>query len=785
MTATRQTPPSTSTATSTSTSTSTPTQTSTQNQEPVDTFDAATDPGWPAEVGLIAMSVAAAVGMGRLFADASFLPVVLLAVLTSHGLALLCRRRGVGPLAGLGVSAVGLVLFVTWVIEPHVSLLPSMATWDAASLDLREAWGRFSEVVAPAKVTRGFLLGAVLGSWISSFVADLFAFRARTRVEAVVPSFTVFLFGALLGSDRHRLGAALLYLASVLTFVVLAEISAAPRARPWLSGRRRSGESALLRTGLAMAGMAVLIAVVVAPHLPGAYAKGLLGVADGNGRKTGTRVALSPLVDIRGRLVGQSGVELFTVRTETPTYWRITSLDRFDGTIWSSLSNYRPAGNRLPSTGTDATRGGTEASVQEFEISGLSSIWLPAAYRPEVLRPSGKVRFDPDSGSLATDKATSDGLRYTVESSLPRLTAEDLTSVGAAIPPDIESRYLDLPRNLSRRVRQLARDVVGAETSPYKKAKALQDYFRTNFTYNLLVAPGHDAGAMDQFITSKQGYCEQFAGTYAAMARSVGLPARVAVGFTSGTKEGDGRWHVTGKEAHAWPEVYLGGYGWVAFEPTPTRGLPGAESYTQVTPPAAADTTATTLPPSQVPAPEEPTPEPDAGPPTAPLSVEEPQAGPFTAVLGVLLGLLLLYVVAVPLAKRRSRERRRANASSSADRVLVAWAEATEDMAAAGMAARPEETASEFAHRTCRTAGPAGPALVRLADDATAAAWSAGGVAPEVAARADAEAADVASELTAQATRRERLRRVLDPRPLLTALRRPPAGTPGDLHRAA
>jgi len=755
-------------------------------KDQADTFDATSvDPGWPAEAGLVAMSLAAAVGMGRLFADASFLPVVLLAVVLSHGVPLLCRRTGVGPLGTLAVSAVGLVLFVTWVIEPHVSLVPSLATWQAASVDLREAWGRFSEVVAPARVTRGFLLGAVLGSWVSSFVADLFAFRARTRLEAVVPSFTVFLFGALLGSDRHRLAAALLYLGAVLAFVVLAEISAAPRARPWLSGGRRPGERALLRSGVGMGALALVLAVVVGPQLPGAGAQGVLGVADGNGRKSGTRVTLSPLVDIRGRLVGQSTVELFTVATETPTYWRITSLDRFDGTIWSSLSNYRPAGTRLPSVGADASRGGTTKSTQEFEISGLSSIWLPAAYRPERLSPSGKVRFDPDSGSLATDKATSDGLRYTVESSLPRLTAEELTSVGTGVPPDIAARYLEIPANLSRQVRREAQRIAGNEISPYRRAKALQDWFRDNFTYNLQVPAGHDASAMDDFLESRQGYCEQFAGTYAAMARSLGLPARVAVGFTAGTKEADGRWHVTGKEAHAWPEVYLNGYGWVAFEPTPGRGLPGAENYTQVPPAQAADAPATTVPDTAVP-PEEVEPAPEPATPATPLPAERSVTGARTAVVGALVALIVFYLAGVPLAKRRRQRARRARAATPADRVLVAWAEATEDMAAAGMAVRTEETAAEFAHRVCRAAGPAGPALVRLADDSSAAAWSAGGVAPEVAGRSEVEAANVATALAAQASRVERIRRALDPRPLLAgARRRRPARAAGDVRRAA
>ena len=744
--------------------------------------DNALTPGWPAEVGLIAMSVAAAVGMGRLFADASFLPVVLLAVFTSHGLSMACRRNGIGPLAATAASAAGLALFVTWVIEPHVSLVPSMAVWDAAARDLQEAWGRFSEVVAPATVTRGFLLGAVLGSWISSFVADLFAFRARTRLEAVVPSFTVFLFGALLGADGHRLGAALLFLAAVLTFVVLAEVSATPRPRPWLSGRRASGERALVRSGLGMAGVALILAALVGPQLPGAYAKGILGVGDNGGRKSGTRVTLSPLVDIRGRLVSQSSVELFTVRTDTPAYWRITSLDRFDGNIWSSLSNYRPAGTRLPALGPDASRGESAKSTQEFEISGLSSIWLPAAYRAERLNASGKVRFDPDSGSLATDKETSDGMKYTVESALPRLTAGDLATVGSEVPPDIAARYLELPPSVSRQVQREARRVAGNEQSPYKKAKALQAYFRTNFTYNDQVSPGHDTDAMDQFLSSKQGYCEQFAGTYAAMARSLGLPARVAVGFTAGTKDADGRWHVTGKEAHAWPEVYLSGYGWVAFEPTPGRGQPGAEDYTEVAPAQAADNTTVVSTP-QVAAPiEQAEPEPEVSSAAAPIQEERTAGGGRLMVAGVLLALIALYVAGLPLAKRRRRRRRREAATTPAQRVLVAWEEATEDMAAAGLAPRPDETAVEYAHRVRKAAGPAGAPLTRLADDTTAAAWSAGGVAPEVAVRADGEAAGVATELRAQATRRERVKRALDPR-LLLAKR--PSSPQAEVDRAA
>jgi hypothetical protein len=111
-------------------------------------------------------------------------------------------------------------------------------------------------------------------------VADVFAFRARTRLEAIVPSFTVFLFGALLGPAQHRLAAAAVYLAAVLVFVVLAEVAALPRARPWVAGLRRPGEAALLRSGLAMAGAALVLGVVVGPLLPGAYGSGIMGWRD-------------------------------------------------------------------------------------------------------------------------------------------------------------------------------------------------------------------------------------------------------------------------------------------------------------------------------------------------------------------------------------------------------------------------------------------------------------------------------------------------------------------------
>ena len=111
---------------------------------------------------------------------------------------------------------------------------------------------------------------------------------------------------------------------------------------------------------------------------------------------------------------------------------------------------------------------------------------------------------------------------------------------------------------------------------------ALQNWFRTEFAYDLSVQAGNSDDAVRQFLRIRRGYCEQFSATFAAMARSLGIPARVAIGFTPGELRDDGLYHVYDRHAHAWPEVWFDGFGWVSFEPTPGRGEPGAESHTGV-----------------------------------------------------------------------------------------------------------------------------------------------------------------------------------------------------------
>ena len=296
--------------------------------------------------------------------------------------------------------------------------------------------------------------------------------------------------------------------------------------------------------------------------------------------RSGSAGRISPLVDIQGRIANQSDTVLFTVQAATPSYWRLTALDEFDGRIWSSARTYRDASGELSGGLED---GHSTTLEQQYTILGLSSIWYPAAFAPTEISIGGEVRYDPETSSIVTKSGeTAEGEQYTVVSQIPNLTPNVLQAANGPAPADISTHYTALPANFPADLRQLATDITANGSTVYEKSLLLQNWFRRNFTYDLDVQRGHGINAIESFLAQRKGYCEQFAGTFAAFARSLGLPARVAVGFTQGTQGPDGLFQVEGKHAHAWPEVYFSGIGWVPFEPTPTRGAPGDEVFTGV-----------------------------------------------------------------------------------------------------------------------------------------------------------------------------------------------------------
>jgi transglutaminase-like putative cysteine protease len=764
-----------------------------------------------AEAALLGVSVAVVFGFSRLFADWGYLVPMLSTAVYAHLVALVLRRRGWSVGAAGAASLLGWIVLATWTWFPSTTfvLLPTLATWGAAGDALSASWTAFQEIAAPVPSHTGFVLAGAFAVFVAAFLADWAAFRLWSPIEAVVPALTLFVFCSVLGSEQHRMGSALLFAISVLVFVLAQRVARLEGTAGWLTSDVERGSGWLLRTGAALSVLAVLGGAFVGPRLPGADDDALIGWRVDGG--SGSRVVVSPLVEIRDRLVNQSNLEAFTVESEHAAYWRLTALDIFDGAIWRSGGRYGEATGRLPASEPEAVQ--IDTVEQTFEMGRLAAPWLPAAFQPVAVdSPDVGVRYQAESSTLIVDgrQQTSDDVRYRVLSSIPRPLPESFGRSTLGPPAEME-RYLELPTDFSTFAADTAvRAVARAEADdPFATALALQDFFlgrgpfaddEFEFVYDLEgVGAGHSGSAIDDFLTSGRGYCEQFAGTYAAMARSVGLPARVAVGFTMGEPDpaDPDRYIVRGRHAHAWPEVWLGAdVGWIAFEPTPGRGAPGM-AYAEIAPAQVSDdedpstsTTATTTAPATDPpgsgAADDVSAEDLAGLLSQGDAGGSPPAGDqrswiervtSAAVVRVgppaLAGLGLVYLAIVPVLRFASRRRRRRRADDPGARVQVAWLESIEDLELVGVVRRPHETHDELAVRAGERLPSDARRLRMLAVDTDAATFSPEHLDDSVAERSEETAARVGTMVRARVPRRRLVLRQLDLRPLVRS-KRPP-----------
>ncbi|MEX0847798.1 MAG: DUF3488 and transglutaminase-like domain-containing protein, partial [Ilumatobacteraceae bacterium] len=529
-----------------------------------------------ASLAVTLLTAMTAVSMCRVFADWQFLPTLLVMTIGLHATSVLLRvMRVPGIVALLVVGLVFVELMAVLFYRDTLRLgIPSSDTLQFMRVDLRLVWSQFPTAVAPVPSEGSFLVAAAYGIGIVAMCSDAFAFRAYGRAEAVVPSGVLFIFTAALGTDRNRIAVAAAWFATALAVVAVLRALHGGGTESWLGRRRRAVGAALPATAMCAA-VAALGAALIGPILPGAGSEPLLETQQSQSDVT---QVLSPLVDIRSRLVNRGNTEMFTVSSAAGRYWRIAGLTEFDGQQW-----------RLPdevlgdtSGQLNPVRDDAQIVQQQITISRFGGKLVPAAFTPLTVSQDGLGWLE-DTDTILVD---GDGLRQgqviNIASDVAVPSVALLRSSTVTAPPS--SGLLTLPEGLPDEIRALAAQVTAEADTPYDRARAIQDWFRNNFTYDLTVQNGHSDDAITSFLRIRRGYCEQFAGTFAVMARAVGLPTRVAVGFTQGELRSDGRYHVLGRHAHAWSEVWFDDAGWVAFEPTPGRGAPGNEEVTGAAP---------------------------------------------------------------------------------------------------------------------------------------------------------------------------------------------------------
>jgi transglutaminase-like putative cysteine protease len=247
-------------------------------------------------------------------------------------------------------------------------------------------------------------------------------------------------------------------------------------------------------------------------------------------------------------------------------YWRSITYDTYNGRGWQT-SETEQIKYKAGQTATPAQATTRYVLRQQIQVANNQGSLLHAAgdivtadhdYRIDWRRPG-----DPFAAIIDTSN-------YQVDSLVPAVDKDELRAAGSDYPDSIQQHFLQLPGSVPERVLTLAQDLTAGAPTPYDQAKAIESHLRT-FPYNLdLPYPPANRDMVDYFLFDlQQGYCDYYATSMVVLARAAGLPARMAIGYASGTYDSDlAQYVVTEAEAHSWVEIYFPEYGWIEFEPT-------------------------------------------------------------------------------------------------------------------------------------------------------------------------------------------------------------------------
>lgn len=733
-------------------------------------------------VAIVAATMVAGLLAARIFAGTQ-LPVLLAgATLGAVALTVLLRLvRAPALLALLG----GLAGLAACLVGATAALRdPTKGVGDALFDAVRNSGARILTSAIPVPAEPDTVLLPIAACWLAAAVATVLlgplragpGVRRRPGLAAVPP--TVLLVGALILVGPNG---AVSYPA-VAGFAVALAVLLAAAARPWQVRAEPDAVAAgvpgggRLTVARRLASAIVVVAVLAAAALFG----GPVVASAIHRQPVDPRSYVVPPKQQLDQLnpLGMLGAwaldphqNLLTVSTDKPARIQWATLSGFDGITWQPDRTYRSAGAVLPPpTGNDDP---TTTVRQQVTVDALGGSWLPVVAAPREVH-GVRVGYDATAGAVLAPDGLKPGLTYQTVSAVPRQDPDLLAA--ASVPQGISQRYLTVPPGAPAELVTLAQRTAGS-AGPYRKALLLEQLLRTKYEYWSKAPSGNGYVTLKHFLLTKKsagggrGTSEQFASAFAVMGRVVGLPTRVVVGFHAGKQIGAHRYQVTSGDAFAWPEVYLAGHGWVAFDPTPVAKK-GATPPDEDTPQAKSEQSKKSQQldegaPSA--APSQPVPAPSGSSRAAAAGGAALPPGAYGGIAAALL--LVLLVAAVPVLRSR-RSARRLRTGTPAQRVIGAWTEIREALRLAGHRPPAAASAAEVA-RLAATGVPDRPGTPPLPDlRPLAEAVNAVGFAPAVsfasadAARAGQLARDYHRGLRSRHGLLSRLRWRLDPRPL-------------------
>ncbi|RXZ50904.1 transglutaminase domain-containing protein [Agromyces fucosus] len=665
---------------------------------------------WPDVAIISVLSLLGVIGYETSFGDYNFLVAGIGGLVVGTGFGVLGYVLRLGVVTNVLVALLGYFLFGSALTMPAQSIfgvIPSLET--LAGLALGAVWGWTDIVTLQTPVEAPYYIPVVpyFATWLVALVGTMLASRwlvvrrspLRSSVLLIGPVL-LFLSGILLGTDET-------YFAGVrgVAFAAIALI--------WLGWRRNaapaasdSGASRLQRRKLAGTGMLVTGAVLV-----GALAGTALAPTQPDRFVLREEITPpfdplafpSPLAGFRSYTKDLSETTLFTATGLEPgDVIRLASMDSYDGRLWnvagpddmaSSDGGFELVGETLPLPGL--MRPGGERTA-EIEIAGYDDVWLPGVGYPTRLRfddaesvaSAGDLRYNSSTGTAVLTSGVEEEYRYTIDATLQKgVDDDDLIDTPAA--------QIDLApvENTPDVVVAKAQEFAGGAESPIEQLRAIETALKTQgFLSHGLASDsvpsraGHGADRMIELFTRSQmvGDEEQYASAMALMARYLGYPARVVMGFAPEVGEDADSVEVVGDDVTAWVEVAFEDVGWVAFHPTPDETdipqdqtpKPKSEPQPQVRQPPRSDNededllTAVEIDDS------------DDEKKNQPFAI--PLWAWVTAgVIGIPLLLVFGAMLVVAAIKARRRNRRR-NRGSGDRRVAGAWDEMTDEFAELG-----------------------------------------------------------------------------------------------------
>ncbi|MEV0383749.1 DUF3488 and transglutaminase-like domain-containing protein [Nonomuraea sp. NPDC050643] len=585
-------------------------------------------------------------GFHRVFPGTELLTAVVPAAVAPAAVAVLTWRRPLWLALGLDV-----VLWFAGTILLYQGLEPGLFA------DVANSWQALLTTLLPAQPEPELLVLVHTLVWAAATIGAETLARTGTRIAATVPALLVFGVALMLGVDGQGSN---LPVAGAL-FVLVAALALLRDDRPpvWLLA------------GLPAAAAVAALALVAGPLLP-------IAAQPYNPRNDADlppprRVdSVSPLDRVSAWLQIPDR-ELFTVKSGKPLNWRLAVLDRYDGVRWTSAARFQPTGGRVPE---GEWTGAAEVVRQWVKFDGLPGTWLPAAERPQEVIGVRGLAVDPDSGALLAGSKPAKGFGYEVASRVARPTRQDLLEATPVRDPDLTA-FPDSPQE--QLFRRLAQQATKGADAPIKQAYRLQNYLRTNASYDVTAPPGHSLKGLEFFLqTTHRGTSEQFAATFALMARTLGLPSRVVVGFRPGQSSG-GVYHVKSGHVMAWAEIKFDRLGWRPFYPTPGRS--GAKDDHEVVSSAIEESEELEGEFAKGGSDRPKTSQPQAG-----KDGEDPATGPSPWLLaGVAGGGALVAYAGVVAALPWWRRRRRRSVVGAGQRVLGAWHQTCDDLGLKGV----------------------------------------------------------------------------------------------------